>query len=167
MSFAGILQYAPNPTAAENLNDPAPRVAPGALQCFNGNWYRYVKFDNGAANVATTSGHPAFWKTKSTFLVSSDKTDCQHGASNASGACGVFLGVVTDGYYTWVQLTGIHPTVVLSGAGAAGQHLTIPASDVDAFTVGAWTTVASQVCGVQLDTVDATHGVCDLWMLYT
>jgi hypothetical protein len=167
MPFAGLMLYAPDPTKAENLNDPLPRAQPGAIQNFNGNWYRYVKHNNGAGNVATTSGHPAFWFAKATGEVTSDKTSCQHGASNASGACGVYLGVVTDGYYTWVQVTGIHPTVVLSGAGAAGQHLTIPASDVDAFTVGAWTTVASQVCGVQLATVDATHGVCDLWMMNT
>ena len=167
MPFAGILQYAPDPTKAENLNDPLPKTQPGALQFHNGSWYRYVQFNNGVGNVATTSGHPAFWMDRAAGAVTSDKTSCQHGATAASGACGVFLGVVTDGYYTWVQLTGIHPTVVLTGAGAAGQHLTIPASDVNAFTIGAWTTVASQVCGVQLATVDATHGVCDLWMLYT
>lgn len=167
MPFAGLMQYAPDPSKSENLNNLLPVAQPGALQFYNGNWYRYVKFDNGAGNVATTSGHPAFWMDKSIWKVTSDKTSCEHGASNASGACGAFLGVVTDGYYTWVQLTGRHPTVLLSGAGAIGQHLTIPASDVDAFTVGAWTTVASQVCGVQLATVDATHGVCDLWMLYT
>jgi hypothetical protein len=166
MPFAGIMLYAPDPTKAENLNDPPGsfKAQPGCMQYHDGKWYRYVIHDNGVGNIATTNGKPAFTMTKALFKVTPDKTSCEHGASNASGAEGVYLGVVTDGYGTWIQVRGRHVNVQTTGPGAVGQNLTLPASDVDSFTVAAWTTVASQTCGVQLGTVDATHVIADLDM---
>ena len=165
MPFSGFMQYAPDPTKAENLNDPPGqfKAQPGALQMFNGNVYQYVVHQKGTGSVATTNGHPAFVNDQLAYKTTGDKTSCQHGASNASGAMGVYLGVVTDLYGTWIQRTGYHANVKTNAAGAPGQCLTIPASDVDSFTVVVWTTVASQVCGVQLAAgADSTHVIADL-----
>jgi len=66
--------------------------------------YRLVKFDNGTGNVASAANGVAHWKDRSTFTVTSDYTDAE---STINGVAGVFLGVVTDGSYCFVQIGGL------------------------------------------------------------
>lgn len=65
--------------------------------------YRLVKFDNGTGNIASAAKGAAHWKDRSTFTVTSDQTDAE---STINGVAGVFLGVVTDGYYCFIQIGG-------------------------------------------------------------
>jgi hypothetical protein len=159
MPFAGLMMYAPDPTKAENLNDPLPKCQPGAVQYFNGAFYKYVQFDNGTGNVASVAGNAAFAMLTRTFKVTSDKTSCEHGASVGSGVVGVFMGVVTDLYYTWIQMSGVVESLLVDGAGAVGQVINCPASDGGSndLHVAAWTTVATQIVGVQIGLVSATR----------
>jgi hypothetical protein len=66
--------------------------------------YRLVKFDNGTANVASAANGAAHWKDRSTFTVTSDQTDAE---STINGVAGIFLGVLTDSYYGFIQIGGL------------------------------------------------------------
>lgn len=92
-------------------NDAVAKAPLGALLRWNGKVYRYVKFDNGSGNVASVAYGVAVWKTLTmptattdgVFTVTMDWTDTL-GGKNA--VAGIFGGVVTDGYYTWIQVGG-------------------------------------------------------------
>jgi hypothetical protein len=122
-------QVAYDPTL--NFNDQKPMHSLGAIyRHASGKIFRYVKFDNGQGNVASAAGRAAYWKDYATAVVTSDKTDSQAGAGIPSGCAGAFQGVVTDGYYTWLQVGG-PMTLRLSGTGAVGNKIHAPAADTD------------------------------------
>jgi len=79
--------------------------------------YRLVKFDNVTGNVASAAGGAAHWKTRASFIVTSDQTDAEAGVA---GVAGGFLGVVTDGNYCFVQIGGVQ-SVTTDGNADAGD----------------------------------------------
>lgn len=83
------------------VNDEVARQTPGSEVVIDGKVYQYVKFDNGTGNVASAANAIAYWKTPSSVTVTSDVSD-----SSANRPAGVFLGVLTDGYYGWIQKKG-------------------------------------------------------------
>jgi hypothetical protein len=154
MAFSGLNQFAADPSKAENLNDPSsfpPRGALGSLQYYNGAWYRYVQHDQGSGVVATANGNPAYWKNKAAWLVTGDKTDCEDGAAIPSGCAGVYLAIVTHLNFTWIQMTGIHPSVLVNGNGAVGDMVQTNSADdgTNQLVVAVWGTVNKQMVGVQ------------------
>jgi hypothetical protein len=66
--------------------------------------YRLIQFDNGSGDVASAAGGVAHWKTRASFIVTSDQTDAQ---ASLNGVAGGFLGVLTDQYYGFIQLGGL------------------------------------------------------------
>jgi len=90
-----------------SANDATAKAVLGSLYRENGRVWRYVQFDNGAGNVASAAGGAAVWKSldppNGVFLVSSDYTD----AIGKNLVAGVFGSVVTDQYYTYIQVGGI------------------------------------------------------------
>lgn len=92
----------------------------------NGKVYRLVQFDNGVGNVASVAGGAAHWKTRASFIVTSDQTDAQ---ATVNGIAGGFLGVVTDQYYCYVQIGGVQ-AVVVDTTCAAGAVLTGTTTDL-------------------------------------
>ena len=93
----------------------------------NGKVYRLVQFDNGTGNVASVAGGAAVWKTRASFIVSSDGTDSEAALNCIAGA---FLRVVTDQYYCFVQIGGLQ-AVVTDTTQAAGTALIAPATTTD------------------------------------
>lgn len=93
--------------------------------------YRLVKFDNGAGNVASVAGGVAHWKDRSAFTVTSDCTDAESGNN---GVAGVFRGVVTDGYYCFVQNGGYVADFTTGGSVADGDVLVSKGTDLTAVT---------------------------------
>lgn len=85
----------------------------------NGKVYRLVKHDDGAGNVATTAKFVAHWKTRASFVVSSDQSDAQAGIN---GVAGGYLGVITDGRYCFIQMGGVQD-VLVQAATAAGDTM--------------------------------------------
>lgn len=92
----------------------------------DGKVYRLVKFDNGTGNVASTDGGAAHWKTRASFIVTSDQTDAE---ASLNSVAGIFLGVVTDAYYCFVQIGGLKASTTDTTA-AAGTALIATTTDL-------------------------------------
>lgn len=159
-------------SAPKNLtssNDEFAIMRPGdqVRDVVNRKNYQYVQFDNGAGNVASAASALAYWKTIGTFIVTSDLTDAPSatGANDANYVAGVFTGVVTDQYYTFIQ-TGGRVTALKTDAGddiVEGDILIAdPTTDGTVDSVAAGTAPTHRVVGFAYtadidanDTVDA------------
>lgn len=117
----GSNQTAEVPSTPGNANDATPKAPLGSLYRANGKVYRYVLFDNGSDNVAAVAGGVVHWKTLApptpTFTVTSD-----YSSAKGKNLCAGVLGcVVTDGYYTWIQVGGIADCTGLDFSGISGD----------------------------------------------
>lgn len=92
----------------------------------NGKCYRLVQFDNGTGNVAAVIGGAAHWKTRASFIVTSDQTDAQASLNSVAGA---FTVVATDLYYTYIQMGGVQ-AVVTDTTAATGTALIATTTDL-------------------------------------
>lgn len=106
--------------------------------------YRLVKFDNGTGNVASVAGNAAHWHTRASYVVTMDKSSGEFGSN---GIAGGFLGVVTDGYYCFIQIGGLQ-TLKTDGNADAGEILCGDTSDTDGvlIPVAAATSLPVAVC---------------------
>lgn len=132
MAASGVALIGPRP-ADNTTGEQFAKFQPGYRLKVGDVEYEYVKFNNGAGNVASADGGAAYWKDFDSFEVTSDKTDSQAGASNPSGCAGIFIGVMTDGYYGWVAKNGPYTVRLAAGDsnGAVGNKIFAPASDAD------------------------------------
>jgi hypothetical protein len=89
--------------------------------------YRLVKFDNGTSNVASVAGGVAHWMDKSAYKVTSDYSDAEAALGSVAGG---FLGVVTDGYYCYIQCGGDQAAVVVNTSTAKGNALGASSTDL-------------------------------------
>ena len=116
----GSNQTAEVPSTPGNANDATPKAPLGSLYRANGKVYRYVQFDDGAA-VTAVAGGVVHWKTlapaSGSFVVTSD----QSGALGKNLVAGVLGSVVTDQYYTWIQVGGIASCTGLDFSGISGD----------------------------------------------
>ena len=78
--------------------------------------YRLVK--HKGQSVTTASGHAAYWYSKATYEVTGDY-DGTEGTINV--CAGGYLGVITDGYYCFIQCGGDQTTVKCAAATAIGD----------------------------------------------
>lgn len=92
----------------------------------NAKVYRLVQFDNGTGDVASAAGGVAHWKTRASYIVTSDQTDAQASLNSVAGG---FLRIVTDQYYCFVQLGGVQAVTVDTTA-AAGTALIASTTDL-------------------------------------
>ena len=106
-----------------------------------GKWYRIVKFDNGAGNVAAAVGNAAYWKDRDDFVVTSDYSDSDCVPNAVAGG---FLAVVTDGYYCAIQVGGVQTGVNVATGAAVGDQLSVSSTD------GRLATTASGTASVNL-----------------
>lgn len=95
-------------SAARDDVDPVHTIGQKFYDPINDRVLQYVKFDNGAGNVAAVAGNLAYWLTRNatTYTVTMDVSD-----SDRNLVCGVFLNVLTDGRYGFIQIAGRHATV--------------------------------------------------------
>lgn len=90
----------------------------------DGKRYRFVRFDNGAGNVAAVAGNfayvyaPSGTSAGATTTVTSDLSD------SAGVGAGVFMAAPADGEYCWVQIAGYATLTTALTAGADGNALT-------------------------------------------
>ena len=153
----------------ETVNE-ATALSPGQLgSCitYGGKEYQFVQLDSGATALNTVGvvadKQLAFWKDRTTYLVSNDLRMSQEGRN---GVAGVFHTAVTAGYYCFIQKRGI--STVASEASNAIGDVAIAYSGTDARVtyitagtaptykiVGQYRTVASaNVATVNLALVD-------------
>ena len=132
--------------------------------------FQYVKFDNGAGNVAAANGALAYWKDQDAYTVTSDLSDAI-GAGDGwrrNMVAGVFLGVPTDARYTFIQIGGRHSAVLTNADDdiLAGDALIAATTDSDVDSVTAGTAPTYRVVGYALAAdVDANDTVDTLLVL--
>ena len=97
----------------------------GMVVEYAGKVYRLVKFDNGQGNVASAAGGVVHWKTRASFIVTSDQTDAEAGINSVAGGT---LGVVTDLNYCFVQIGGLQ-TAKVAASTAVGDACVGATSD--------------------------------------
>lgn len=130
----GPVSIGADPTDASNLDDETARFGVGEEVDFAGKRFIYAKHNKGAGSVATSAGAAAYWKTRSTFVVSADKTENELGAALGMGCAGIYQAVVTDGRFTWLQKRGVMAGVkLLSGDsnGSVGNKIFPQITDAD------------------------------------
>lgn len=132
-------------------NDENPQFALGTIyETRDGKRYRYVKFDNGAGNVAAVAGNFAYVYAVSgasagqTTTVTMDLTDC------AGVGAGVFQAVLTDQYHGWVQIAGYATLTTALTAGADGNALTPVGAGADG-TLDVSAAVTDHICAIAID----------------
>jgi hypothetical protein len=94
-------------------------------------FFRLVKFDNGTGNVASIDGGLAYWKTKASWIVTTDASDAE---GLANGVAGGTHAVITDGNYFFIQIGGDQAAVVVAASTVNGDHMTGHASTDNVFT---------------------------------
>lgn len=112
-------------------NDQVSKAPSGILYRHQGNIFRYVQFDKGTGSVAAVAGGPVYWKTltptSSIFLVTSDYTDSVAGINGIAGILGT---IVTDQFWTWIQVAGICSAMVKAHALIGAQLLGYASADL-------------------------------------
>ena len=130
-----------------------PEFAVGTVgSTYDGKQYKYVKFNNGAGNVASVAGNVAYYYAVSgasageTTEVTMDVTD-----SGGVGA-GVFQAVIADGGYGWLQTRGVATLTTALTAGADGNALTAVGAGADG-TLDVSAAVTDFICAAAIDAV--------------
>ena len=133
-----------------NTNDATAKNPLGTLYRYKGLLYRYVKFDNGSDNVAALAAGVVHWKTLSpgtgVFTVTSDYSS---GLGNINTVAGIIKCVVTDGYYTWIQVGGV-ASAKANASAVAGDIAIGGSSDLTFGYIAADATITSVPFGVHL-----------------
>lgn len=115
------------------VNDAVAKNPLGTIIRYKGNKFMYVKFDNGSGNVAAVAGGFVHWKTLTpeanppVFTVTSDQTDAMAGLNSVAGVIG---NVVTDLYFTFIQISGIYPNAKVVAAADINDTLCGSATDL-------------------------------------
>lgn len=115
-----------NASALSNAGIPPYAGQLGSVFEKNAKVYRMVQFNNGTGNVAAAAGGVAHWKTRASYIVTSDQTDAE---ASLNGVAGGFLMAVTDLYYCFVQIGGVQAVTVDTTA-SAGQALIASTTDL-------------------------------------
>ncbi len=140
----------------KTANDATAKAPLGVLYRHKGNVYRYVKFDNGTDNVAAAANKVAYWLAldpeAGTFTVTCDVSSAIGAGKNL--VAGVLGAVVTDAYYTWIQVGGVTDAVLVASV-VAGDKLIYGADGAFARNA-AGTDLPDVVFAVALETVDPT-----------
>jgi hypothetical protein len=136
-------------------NDAVQKAPLGILFRYKGNVYRYVQHDDGTAAVATAAGGVARWKTldpaNGKFIVTSDCTD-EIGLNLIAGIYGY---VVTDQYYTWIQVGGVVSAFVANST-VAGDVCIDGTTDLYFDRIAADASIIYKPFGVALESKSAT-----------
>jgi hypothetical protein len=145
----------------ENTNDAVQKAPLGILYRHKGNVYRYVLFDNGAGGqqtaVACQAGGVLHWEALDPANGIFTATSAYAAALGKSCIAGLALNVVTNGYYTWIQVGGVHLLAKVDTSNAAGDVMIYSATDLTFGRCAADAAVTAIPYGVAL-AVDAPSG---------
>ncbi len=122
----------------------------GTLRVEGDRSFRYVKFNNGAGNVAAAAGAVCYRgiasitnsSTLQHWTVTSDVSDV-----DSAFAAGLFQGVIADGGFGWILTKGMYATAKKQTGSGNGWTkgdclLALPSSTADG-KVGRWVTTAT------------------------
>lgn len=146
----------------ESTNDATQKAPLGVLYRHKGNVYRYVKFDDGTGvaqvtAVACIAGGVMMWEAL-------DPPNGIFTVTSAAGArlgknciAGIALRVITNGYYSWIQVGGVHLLVSVNTSNAAGDVMIYSDTDQTFGRCAADAAVTGMPFGVAL-AVDSPAG---------
>lgn len=145
----------------QNTNDSAQKAPLGVLYRHKGATYRYVLVDTGTTPVATADGGVAWWHdldpVNGKFEVTSAYAD-RLGATNGKNLlAGIFRCVVTDGYYTWIQVGGVCDCKVDTST-VAGDVMIYSTTDLTFGRIAADAAITAIPYGVALEADTAGVG---------
>jgi len=127
----------------------------------SGNLYRLVKFDSGSGVVASVAGGVAHWKTRASFIVTSDQTDAQ---ASLNGVAGAFLAAaITTLNYCYIQIGGLQALVTNTTA-SAGTALTGTTTDQTLVAITTNTLGNQLVWAISYGTNSTTSANC-YWLI--
>lgn len=125
-------------------------------ESYDGKKYKYVKYDDGTANLDLAAGDVVFYVDDTGYEANTVTADNSDASGQPIGA-GVVLATVTDdGSYFWVQTRGLYSAinVALGGSAGDGDPLTVKAAADKGLTKAAEadsTGVYKDVCAVAID----------------
>ena len=151
--MAGFIQV--SPTQLTSLGDVTAKLPVGTYGEFDGKIYRYVKFDNGTA-VAAAAGSLCYWKNEATFVVTSDYSDA---GTLLNNVCGVFMSILVDDTYGWIQVNGRRLYVLVASSPDEGEALIASSTDGVAVEIALGTAPTNKVVGYALADDIGTTGV--------
>jgi len=123
----------PDVTPADvNTAAADPRFTLGSVYWKGGKAYRYVQFVDAVAYIA---GHVLTWANATGTAVTNDRSGGS--AVFATRAVGVALGVMTENYYGFMQVSGINADVQTDTGVAAGEALVAHTVDGQCDTMAA------------------------------
>lgn len=135
-------------------NDSIQKAPLGILFRYKGNVYRYV-LHYASSTVASAKGGVAHWKSidpaNGTFTVTADQSD----GIGLNLIAGIFGGVVTAGYYTWIQVGGVVSSYVADNT-VAGDVCISGSTDLYFARLAADASITYKPYGVALETKSAT-----------
>lgn len=144
-----------------NTNDAEQKAPLGVLYRHKGNVYRYVKFENGVSGqqtaVAAAAGGVLHWYDLDPPNGKFTATSCYAAVIGKNLVAGICLCVVTQGYYTWIQVGGVHLLVMVSSSNAAGDVMIYGSTDLTFGRCAADANVTGMPFGVAL-AVDSPTG---------
>ena len=135
-------------TAAQLLEGGAPAVG-DVFIARNGKRYRFVKFNNGAGNVASVAGNFAYIYAVSGASAGEYNEVTMDLTDTAGIGAGVFQSVIADGSYGWIQTWGVATLTTALTAGADGNALT-PVGATDG-TLDVSALVTDHICAIAID----------------
>ena len=134
----------------ENTNDAVQKAPLGVLYRHKGNVYRYVLVDTGTGPVAAAAGGVVHWSSldpaNGLFTVVTDYSDI----IGKSLIAGILRCVVTDGYYTWIQVGGVCDCMVNTST-VAGDVMIYSSTDLTFGRCAADAAVTALPYGVALE----------------
>lgn len=144
-----------------------PEFAPGTI---GANWsgsfkvYKYVKYNDGTANLDLAAGDVVYYVDDTGYGASTVTADASDSTGQEIGA-GVVLATVTDdASYFWVQIKGpATVTETLGGSAGDGDPLSATGAADKALTKAAEadsTGVYKPVCAIAVD-ASAKEIICD------
>lgn len=138
-------------TAAQLVGAEAGRVPKlgNIYEAADGKRYKFVKFDNGAGNVAAVAGNFAYVLAVSGASAGEITTVTMDLSDSAGVGAGVFQSVPADGEYCWIQTWGPATLTTALTAGADGNALTPVGSSDGTLDVSAL--VTDHICAIAID----------------
>ena len=127
----------------------------GAIRHEGNKIYKWVKFNNGAGNVASVKGNVAYYYLAGGYL---DHTVTMDISDSVNLGAGVFQAIIADGEFGWIQIKGAATLTTALTAGADGNALTAVGSTDGTLDVSA--AVTDAVCAYA-DDISAKEIICD------
>lgn len=115
-----------------------------------GKRYKYLKFDNGAGNVASVAGNCAYYYGASGTADADTFQEVTMDLTDAVLTAGVFCAVIADQGYGWIQTGGYATLTTALTAGADGNALTHVGAGADG-TLDVSALVTDHIAAVAVD----------------